>query len=210
MSTIAKAIVRLRQAAAVQCPHCPAAIPFLSSTCPKCKQQPTLSAAVDATFGATKRRLEAKGRTASASEMRRAQWIYFAISLCILLFLLPFTQGRFASQALSVIFVTIVSGYVVWLIPPRWSYAYFVRAGRLFKLSVTLNILSVLMLIQIACEIWWGKAVTIATLFLVVIVGTFLFHLFVVPVAYSTYLLLSRGWREDSPGPEQSRRVRPD
>lgn len=142
--------------------------------------------------------------------MRRAQWIYFAISLCILLFLLPFTQGRFASQALSVIFVTIVSGYVVWLIPPRWSYAYFVRAGRLFKLSVTLNILSVLMLIQIACEIWWGKAVTIATLFLVVIVGTFLFHLFVVPVAYSTYLLLSRGWREDSPGPEQSRRVRPD
>lgn len=146
---------------------------------------------------------------ASQTTKRRVQWAYLVVSALLVLALLPLVKGLYGSQALSVVFFVILSAYLVWLAPRRWIRGFFWYASPLVKIGVTLNVLSGLMLLELAIERWWGRAVTFATLFVIALVGGYILHRLVIPVAYWTYLIFLRGESTDI-GPEQTRRIRPD
>jgi hypothetical protein len=205
-----EALRRLREAAAVECPTCRTPIPFAEPKCPTCGSPPTLRSAFRATFGSLKKNLEARAQTASVQTKRRIQWWYLWVSVLIVLILLPIVQGHYAAQAVSVVYVTALSAYVVWLAPVRWRRAYFFRASRIVKIATTLNFLSLIMLIQLAVEVWWGSALHFALLFLVTFAAGFLLHAFVIPLMYHMYLLLLAPTQSTRDPREQGRTVESD
>ena len=203
-------VVRLREFFGIQCPTCKkATVPFGAPMCPACGAPPTLKSALDATFIPVRERMEHRALRASKTAKRRIQWAYFILSGSLLWFLLPLVEGLYASQALSVVYVGVLGLFVVWLSPRRWRVAFFVEASPVIKFAISLNFFSALILLQLFIGAHWGRATTLATLFIVAWVGAFLLHCYILPMFALTIDSLL-GQAAPEPDINQGRRVRVD
>jgi len=119
------------------------------------------------------------------------QWCYLIFSAASLWWLLAFVEERGGESwpiymALSIIYVAVIAFLALWLIPRRIFINISRRAAALVKLSLALNGLSATLLIQLFIKGWWVRALTLSGLFLVIWLGAWVFHRFLLTMAAET------------------------
>ena len=173
----------------VDCTNCRYPVPYGVEKCPRCDEPQTLEALYDATFGLLKRKINYRAKTASDNTLRRFQWGYLAVSAIALWVALPIVQGRIRAQLLSIIFITAITAYAVWLFPTPWARIYFWRTSGLLRLAVTFNLFTLTLLLQCFIDLNWERSLSFAFLFLEAFVAAHLLLGGVVTPAYLIYLL---------------------
>lgn len=197
----------LPRVTAVECPQCHQATPLTSKTCVACGAPITVQAAIDETLTPPKRRWARFKRESSPQTWRRLRRCHFLLSAALLWWLLGYVEqhdpGTWVRHAaLSVVYLAVLAFLAAWLAPRHIFFA-FSRASRLLKLSLVLNYLSALVLLQLFIGVWWVRALVLAGLFAVTWLGAVLLCRWIMPVAAETaQVFLGADPRFDASAPQ--------
>ncbi|MHB1309375.1 MAG: hypothetical protein ACYDC1_19880 [Limisphaerales bacterium] len=208
--------LELREATAVQCPACREPVPLSAPACARCGASMTVHAAIHATVDPPRQRWRRFLGSATPETKRLIQRIYFVLSAAVLWFLLAYVEehqeGTWARHAaLSTVYLAGLMLLAVWLVPRPLFLAIAWRTSRWIKLSLVLNYLSALTLLQLFIGEWWQRALILAGLLGVTWVAAFLFHRFVVPmVAATTETFMGGEAASFNSSTQQGRKVRLD
>lgn len=206
---------KLSKATALRCPKCDFANPIKAIRCAKCNAHLSVSLATDVVMDRPRKGWQNFLRGVTPQTKRRIQWSYLIFSAASLWWLLAYVEKSGGSNwplymALSIIYVAVLSFFALWLIPRRVFINVFRKAAALVKLALTLNGLSLMLLVQLFIKVWWVRALTLIGLFVVAWFGAWVFHRFILPmVAETEAVFLGGPVAFDSTGP-QGRSARVD
>ena len=178
------------KAASLRCPKCESANPLNSTFCGNCKAHLSVSLATEKIVRRPQNRVQQFLIGVTPATKRRVHWCYLVFSAALLWWMLAYVEHDTSSwipyMLLSVIYVTVLSFFGLWLIPRQVFLNVFGRAARLVKLGLALNSLSLMLLVQIFIKIWWVRAGTLAALFIVAWFASWLLHTYLLPMVYET------------------------
>lgn len=191
----------LKGAAQTRCPECREIIPLRAALCPKCARPVTFSGAMDATVKPTRTLLGEFMRGLSPEAKIGIRWAYVVLSILVFWALLPQVERAWnkpsgvAYAALAIVYVAFLYLFFLWIVP-RSLRARVARQIRLAtKIAFLFNFFSLLMLLLVFIEQYWGKATQIALLFGITFAGFWLFSNFV----RNLWMELAGDWQEGRP-----------
>ena len=197
-----------RAVAAMECPHCrKGALPFGVNVCPNCGGAPTFQATLRAAFAPHCQRVQRYFEAVPPRTKWLAQWVYLLFSAGLLWWMLGEVDRRtggqwFGTAAISVIHMAAIGFFTVWLIPRRLLFAICRKATGKVKLSLALNVLSGMVLMQLVIKVWWQRTTLLATIFVVLWLAARLLNRYVLREAWLTYDALfgaANHYESDSP-----------
>ena len=181
--------VRVQRMLVIECPGCKQAIPVNAKTCPhpQCGISITVDATIDESFGPLKSGWSEFLKNVTPKTVRFIQWLYLMLSLALLWGLLDYTEKHHADNwaelaGLSVVYLAVLSFLALMILPGRLFHAFSHGASWRIKLALVGNYFTLLLLLQIAIVAWWARALTLAMLFGVTLVGIWVLRLLLLPM----------------------------
>jgi hypothetical protein len=184
------AVRRTWAAAAVECPHCRSgALPVGVNVCPNCGSAPTFRDTVRAAFDPHCQRVRRFFEDVPPFVKWLAQWVYLLCSAWLLWWALGDVDRRtgghwFGTAVISVIHMAAIGFFTVWLMPRRLLFAISRNATGKVKLSLSLNVLAGMVMMQLGISIWWQRTTLLATIFVVLWLAARLLNEYVLPEAW--------------------------
>jgi len=161
------------------CPYCQKPVPMSAVECPNCGKDVTPNAVIDREIQTQKERFEQVTKQTSPRTRRRIQLLYLLLSVGALWLLLAANEEYFSKNwlehwLLSIIYLGTIFLIYAWLRPKRKKGA--PPLSNLTKLSLTLNYLALVFLLQMWIATWWTRALSLAGAIAVTWVGAWLFN----------------------------------
>jgi hypothetical protein len=191
----------VRSVARTRCPECREIISLRESGCPHCGKPVTFSGALDATVKPTRSLAGEFLRGLSPEAKLGIRWTYVVLSILAFWALLPQVERIWNKpdgviySFTAILYVAFLYLFFLWLVP-RSLRSRITRQIRLAtKIAFLFNFFSVLMLLLVFIEQYWGKASKIALLFGIIFAGFWLFSNFV----RNLWLELAVDWQDGPP-----------
>jgi hypothetical protein len=206
-----------RRTTSLQCPRCRnGALPIGVKVCPNCGETPTLQDLLAATVEPPRRRLNRFFWNASPGVKRLAQWTYLFLSAATLWMLLGYVEHHnghrlFESAVLSIVHLAAMGFAAAWFMPRRLLFTISSRATGMAKLSLALNLLAGMLLLQLFIAAWWKRTLLLAGLFIVLWFAAYLMNLYFLPIGGATaQAFMSSSDNQYDPASNQGRTARFD
>lgn len=188
-------VVRLTS---LRCPRCRHGSPLRSDRCPHCGQVMTVAAAVEVALTPLRDRWQRWLDGVGPRTIRLFQWSYFSVSVAVLWWLLGYTERKFSTGwigavVLSCLYLGVIGLLSALLVPKSVWGAFIVRFSRLMKLSMVVNYLTALLLMQHFIHTWKVRANILACLFVATWCGAWLLCRFLWPIHLQTTTILLGG-----------------
>ena len=215
-SVVAHYWSRFKGLAAFRCPGCGNAVPVGQAACGTCGGAMTLGAAVDHTLAPPKRWWHRFLRGATPGQKRLIQWIYFLLSALLLWGTVAHIEKSvgsawFSYAALSAVYIAVFGLLLLLLVPRPVLQRIYFRSSALTKLSILCNALVGAFALQLFIGAWWARAIILATLFGVLWLAAYIFHVWIMPMAAATEQTFVGSPRDNfDPRARQGRNVRLD
>ena len=182
---------KLSRATSLRCPKCGFANPVKANFCGQCKSHLSVGLATDAVVARPRKRWLKFLSEVTPGTKRGIQWCYLIFSATSLWWLLAYVEEKGGKtwplyMLVSVIYVSVLAFFALWLIPRQVMINVFRKGARLVKLALALNGLSLMLLVQLFVKVWWVRALTLAGLFFVVYIGAWIFHRIILPMVNET------------------------
>jgi hypothetical protein len=205
----------LSQASALSCPACGFPNPLQARECANCHSDLSVRVAMDSVVEPRRRRWHRFLRGIAPENKRRIQWVYLIFSAALLWWLLAYVEHHggdswVSCMLLSVVYVAVLAFCALWLIPRKIFRTVFHRATARTKLSLALNALSLMIVLQLCIREWWARAATLAGMFAVAWFAGWLLYRFILPMAQITENVFLGPDREFDPAAPQGRSARFD
>lgn len=153
----------------VKCPSCGQPSSTTESHCLLCGAPITFDAAVHSVVDPPRRRWREMIANVTPQTGRRAQWLYFLLSLFFLWWLSAYVEEKQRDQwwkyaFLTAIFLAVGGLVTVFVLPRSLVQTIARRFSRLMKLAFISNFLSCVLVVQILIGAWWARALVLAGL----------------------------------------------
>jgi hypothetical protein len=208
---------KLSMATSLRCPKCGFANPIKTSFCGQCKSHLSVGLATEQVVQRPRNRWHQFLREVTPQTRRRIQWTYLIFSAASLWWLLAYVENNGGTtwplyMALSIIYVAVLAFFGLWLIPRLVFINVSRRSPPLVKLALALNGLSLMLLVQLFIKEWWVRALTLAGLFVVAWLGSWVLQRIILTRLAETEAMFLDTPRSDGfdPSDPQGRTARVD